>query len=145
MGMRSFDGWSANGIGTIVTALPVALSTTRALVNVRIPENARLHSIEARVNTIVGAASIIAHVWRDSGGDNLFYSGGSQTFVVGTTTASDGGATWAVNRDHHPDGAASSAAARTGWPQDRYVNLWISLELNAGTANLDGFVVNWLG
>lgn len=146
MGAREFDGWSSFGAGDLVTTLPVVLDAiTRDLINVRVPENSRVRSIEARVNTIAGGATTVTmNIFRDSGGDDLFYAGGAQTLVTGTTTATDGGTTWAVDRDHHP-GTGSSVAARTGWPQNRYVNLWVSLILNAGTANLEAIVINWAG
>ena len=144
--MQKFDGWNAFGVAAIVTALPQTLSTTRRLMNIRVPAQAQISSIEARVNTIAGGAtSITMAVWRDATADNPLVGNAAQTITIGTTTATDGGAAWAVGRDHHPDGAASTVAARIGWPQEQYVDLWVSLVLDAGTANLDGFVVNWRG
>lgn len=142
--MRSYDGFNAYGTGTIVTAVPVALSATRALVNVRIPMDAKLESVEARLNTIAGGpATAVLTGWRDSAGDELFFEAFTSTIALGTT-AGRGGVAWAPARDHHPD-ASSTTAARTGWPGERYVDLWLGIALNAGTANLAALVVNWKG
>ena len=142
--LQAFDGWSTFGIGEVQTAFPVALSTTRAVVNVRVPAQAQVSSIEARLNTLAGgAATITLASWRDAAADRLYVGNAAQAITTGTTTATRGGAAWAVERDHHPVGTISTVAQRIGWPQEQYVDLYFTLALDAGTSNLDGFTVNW--
>ena len=158
---NDFAGWTYFGTAAVVTALPAGLSTTRRLVNVRIPKDANVESVEAVMDTLAGGANAaVLAIFRDAVGDVALVgdgpSGATQDITTGTTTATDGTCSWPVDKDHHEVPTNSSvnetinaeenyAAGTTGpnLPTTQYADLWVSIQLNAGTANLNQLTVNW--
>ena len=157
---NSYEGWTYYEAAIVVTAYPVALTAVRALVNVRVPKDCNIESIEAAVATIAGGATTATvAVFRDAAGDVALVgdgpSGATQTITTGTTTATDGTAVWAVDKDHHQNAdstvdetmiAQANYDAQTTGPQlpsVMYADLWVAIRLNVGTANLNRLTVNW--
>lgn len=158
--MSTYDGWNYFGTAAVVTALPQALSTTRQLINVRIPKDALVESVEASMDTLAGGASAaVLAIFRDAAGDIPHVGDGpssaTQDITTGTTTATDGGCRWPVGVDHHENADSSvnetmlaeeNLLAQTvgpNLPTTQYADLWVSVQLNAGTANLNRLTVNW--
>ena len=149
--MASFDGWQHSGLATVVTTLPVALSTTRALVNIRVPLECRIVQVEADYDTIAGgAASGILTIWRDALGERIFFNAGTQTILIGTVVPATGrgGNSWVIGWDHLPDPTSPSvtvtgSAASTDIPSRLYADLRLAFALNVGTANLNRLAVTW--
>ena len=121
---------------------------------------APIESIEANMDTLAGgAASGIVAVWRDAAGDIALVgdrtAAATQPITLGTATVTDGTCSWKVDKDHHENAdstvnetmlAVENYDAQTAGvqlPTVQYADLWVSIALNAGTANLNRLTVNW--
>lgn len=117
------------------------------LIPIRVPSHCNIESVEVHLNTIAGGAtSITVGIWRDLNGNIVFVSdrptAATQTISTGITTATQGGASWKVDKDHHP--TADSVNTRDdNQPGNQYTTLYVGFYLNAGSANVDRVVVNW--
>lgn len=142
--------WGEAGVAyeTIDTTLETA-----DLVRVEIPANCTIESIEVHMNTIAGGATQVTMVaFRDANGDSMFLSdmpaGATQRIRVGLTTATQGGAAWLVNKDHHPAvfsqaNIATLTADASNPGGNQTAALWLGFYLDAGTARVDRVLVNW--
>lgn len=158
--MNDFNGWSYYGTAVVITALPQGLSAARRLINVRVPKDCNIESIEAAMDSMAGGAlTAIIAIFRDAAGDIALVgdgpTGATQTITTGTATATDGTAVWTVDKDHHQNAdsivdetqlAAENYAVQGGatqLPSVQYADLWVAIRLNVGTANLNRLTVNW--
>lgn len=141
--------WGDGGNGT--EAIDSGLAADD-LIRIEVPAHCHIESVEAHVITIAGGAgSLTMVVYRDAGGDDLFISdrpvGATQNLRVGLTTATEGGCTWLVGKDHHPLTVAgtsiSALTANRSMPGNQTAALWFGFYTDAGTAVVDRVVVNW--
>tara|TARA_R110002012_G_scaffold18824_5_gene68778 strand:+ start:22160 stop:22528 length:369 start_codon:yes stop_codon:yes gene_type:complete len=118
---------------------------------VRVPLIAHLESAEVHLSSAGGAASATLAVFRDAAGDLPCVGDGTsaatQTLTVGTTTATDKGAVWLIQRDVITVEGVSTLSAADLSPGltalSKTQNLWVGIKLNASTATLDRLVLNW--
>ena len=151
MSNARFGGWSNAGIAAVVTETLPTVGTTRSLVQIRLPVRSRIDSIEAHFSSAGGASEATAAVFRDASGDVPCIGDGpsaaTQILTVGTTTATDKGVVWSVERDIFAvDGFStlSDSILNPGLTAEpKTQNLWVGLKVDSGTAVLDRLVVNW--
>ena len=146
-----YDGFSNVGTATIVTDPLPTLSSTRSLIQVRVPMIAHLESAEVHLSGAGASSTATLSVFRDATGDLPCVGDGTsaatQTLTVGTTTSTDKGAVWLIQRD-----VISLEGVSTLSPADlspgitalsKTQNLWVGIKVNAGTPTLDRLVLNW--
>tara|TARA_R100000388_G_scaffold94611_1_gene82412 strand:- start:595 stop:1062 length:468 start_codon:yes stop_codon:yes gene_type:complete len=146
-----YGGFSNVGTATIITDPLPSLSTTRQLIQVRVPTTAHLESAEIHLSSAGAATSATLAIFRDAPGDLPCVGDGTsaatQTLTVGTTTATDKGAVWLIQRDVVAIQGLSTFSdadlAPTITARAQTQNLWVGLKLNAGTATLDRLILNW--
>ncbi len=146
-----YNGFSNVGTATVVTSPLPSLSSTRQLIQVRVPMIAHLESAEVHLSSAGGAASATLAIFRDSAGDLPCVGDGTsaatQTLTAGTTTAADKGAVWLIQRDVISlDGVSTLSDADLSpgiTALSKTQNLWVGIKLNASTATLDRLVLNW--
>tara|TARA_R100000426_G_scaffold44336_2_gene33692 strand:+ start:1005 stop:1466 length:462 start_codon:yes stop_codon:yes gene_type:complete len=151
MSNARFGGWSNAGIAAVVTETLPTVGTTRSLVQIRLPVRSRIDSIEAHFSSAGISTTATAAVFRDASGDVPCIGDGpsaaTQTLTVGTTTSTDKGVIWSVERDIFAvDGFStlSDSILNPGLTAEpKTQNLWVGLKVDAGTAVLDRLVVNW--
>lgn len=156
----NYNGWTYFCAATVVTALPVAVGNVRTLFHIQIPKDCNVSDVDIVFDTIAGGATqATLAIWRDSDGDRPFVgdrpAAATQTITTGTATATEGGCSWLVDKDHHASGDSSVGdtllteanylAGTTGpsLPTVQYADLWVSVQLDAGTARVVGLNVNW--
>lgn len=141
-----FGGFTSWGMGDVQTDLSsgLALSTSRAIVEVRLPAHCVIKDVEAAVSSIASATLAKLSVWRDSGADtDVLVGEDSQTITTGTTTATNGGCRWTLDKDVHPNGRGAGATQDSDYATNQYITLYFAVALNAGTATLDALTVNY--
>lgn len=89
--------------------------------------NIRLGTLNIRMNTIAGAASLTMRLTRDLAGDDVVFGDTTATISTGVTTAASGNVTFKIDSLY-------------GHTDD---NLYCFWKLDAGTATVDQLVINW--
>ncbi len=135
-----YDGWSALLPAKVETSLPVALTTTETLVEIRVPRACLVRSLEMRLESITGAAAVSVTIYRDSSGEHVWKDLGALS-VVTAGSAATGAAHGDVSKVFLPITSNEGAAVETSTSDTDLignvaVSLYVGIKTTAGTANL---------